>query len=108
MTMPFCIHTSDTISLSTAPWDPETHWKQTVIMLGNSTTFEAGDIMGWEFIMEKSDDTSSSRAYRLQLRLLEEDEEHPVPCLCGSVKCELVRHFISTHPDPSTTDNPSS
>ncbi|XP_035706093.1 protein arginine N-methyltransferase 6 isoform X2 [Folsomia candida] len=85
-------------TLSTAPWLPETHWKQTVVVLPEQTSFEAGDITGWDLHLEKSD---HGRSYKIQLECLDANEEHPVPCLCGSVKCELVRHFMKTHPDPS-------
>jgi hypothetical protein len=90
-------------SLSTAPWDPSTHWKQTVMVFPEQTTFEAGDIMGWELIMEKSSLEIGSRSYRIHLQCLDANEEHPVPCLCGSVKCELIRHFMKSHPDPIET-----
>jgi len=98
----FLIFLLDFLTLSTAPWSPETHWKQTVILFGSSTAVEGGDIIGWEFSMEKS--SPSSRAYKLNFRSLDADtEEHPVPCKCGSVKCAIVSHFMETHPSTQAT-----
>ena len=54
--------------------------------------------MGWELLLEKSSLEGESRSYRIDFQYLDANEEHPVPCQCGSVKCELVRHFMNTHP----------
>lgn len=63
--------------------------------------------MGWELILEKSSLESNSRSYRIQLQCLDANEEHPVPCGCGSVKCELICHFINTHPPKNSAEEES-
>lgn len=51
--------------------------------------------MGWKFTMSRE---HMSRNYSLNLELLGNDDEHPIPCDCGSVKCEIVKHYIGTVP----------
>jgi len=81
-------------TLPTGPWDPETHWKQTVIVCPNAVAVEAGDIIGWNFRMEKVVSTTDDRSYKIQLEFLDDGEEHPVLCDCGSVQCEIVAHYM--------------
>jgi len=85
-------------TLCTGPWSPPTHWKQTVVLFPEATNYEEGDIMGWDFIMKKPtevDKTSNNRSYVIEIVSVDPEEDHPVPCLCGTVKCELIRHFMS-------------
>ncbi|CAG7734241.1 unnamed protein product [Allacma fusca] len=82
----------DPPELSTAPWDEETHWKQTVILLPTEGKLEEGDILGWELNLEKDKD---SRAYRIEFNVLDDDEPHGIPCSCGSAKCEIIKHFLN-------------
>ena len=81
----------DPPELSTAPWDEETHWKQTVVLMPTEVVVEEGDIIGWEIQLDKDKD---SRAYKIEIKILDDDDPHPIPCSCGSVKCEIVKHFL--------------
>ncbi len=77
-----------------------------MILFPNSVQVEEGDIIGWDFKMEKESLEPSSRSYKLHLEMLDDDEEHPVPCDCGSVKCEIVRHYLSTNKSADTEVKP--
>ena len=99
----------DPLELSTAPWDEETHWKQTVVLMPTEVVVEEGDIIGWEIQLEKD---QNSRAYKIEIKILDDDDPHPMPCSCGSVKCEIVKHFLQnpkesegTGEDPTVADD---
>lgn len=103
VTFPF--PSEDPVELSTAPWEEATHWKQTVILLPEPIELEDGDIIGWEFSMEKENAPDNKRAYNLNLELLlDENAEHPVPCECGSAKCEIVKHFLNNQQENENCD----
>lgn len=83
------------MTLCTAPWSPQTHWKQTVILFPSKLTYELGDIFGWEIKLEKSQEPGS-RQYSIDFQCLDpESDEHPVPCECGMIKCEIVKEYMS-------------
>ena len=80
------------VELKTGPCDPETHWKQTVLVvmenLGEAAV-EEDEIIGWTLSLSQAD--SNRRQYSLGLQLLDpETEAHPVPCHCRMARCELV------------------
>ncbi|CAL8074006.1 unnamed protein product [Orchesella dallaii] len=83
------------VELSTAPWSDKTHWKQTLILLPDKLEFEEGDITGWEISLEKASLIKGSRSYRIHYQCLGDDDEHPVPCECGAVKCEIIKHYMT-------------
>ena len=56
---------------------------------------EDGDIIGWEFKMEKESLEANSRSYKIHLEMLDADDEHPIPCLCGTSKCEIIRFYLN-------------
>ncbi|ODN02985.1 Protein arginine N-methyltransferase 1 [Orchesella cincta] len=92
------------VELSTAPWSEETHWKQTLIMLPDKLDFEEGDITGWEISLEKASLDKGSRSYRIHYQCLGDDDEHPVPCECGAVKCEIIKHYMTQSNEANNVD----
>jgi len=88
---PFC-----KVELKTGPCDPETHWKQTVLVVpGNLAEgeVEEDEVVGWSLTMGQSG--SNSRQYSLGLELLDPaTEEHPMPCDCRMGKCALMKALM--------------
>ena len=80
------------VELATGPMNPETHWKQTVLVIVDNLgagEVEEDEVVGWDLSMAQSE--SNSRQYSLSLELLDpETDEHPAPCHCHLAKCELV------------------
>lgn len=71
-----------------------------MILLPNKVEFEEGDITGWEMTFQKALD-KDSRSYTIQCQFLDANEEHPVPCSCGMVKCEIINHYMREGPGKS-------
>lgn len=46
------------VTLSTEPEEPETHWKQTLIVLPNSTKVEVGTPICYDLSMKRSEESS--------------------------------------------------
>jgi len=82
--------------LKTGPCDPETHWKQTVLVVpGNLAEgeVEEDEIVGWNLTMTQS--IANTRQYSLALEILDpSSEEHPVPCDCRMGKCALMKALL--------------
>lgn len=80
--------------LSTSPLSPETHWKQTVIVLPVHVEVEEQDPVAWELILERN--TTNHRMYNIHLTMLDpEIETHPMPCDCSFVKCKVIKAFMA-------------
>lgn len=91
----------DNVTLSTAPWSPQTHWKQTVIPLPDNVQedVEIGYPIAFEINIQRNID--NSRHYNLELIVKNADDvEHPVPCECILTKCILIREHL-LHTDES-------
>jgi len=86
----------NSIDLKTGPCDPETHWKQTVLVVpGNMAEgeVEEDDVVGWTISMAQSG--SNARQYSLGLEVLDpSSEEHPMPCDCNMGKCALMKALL--------------
>ena len=84
------------VELKTGPDEPETHWKQTVLVVLENLAQEAleeDEIVGWSLAMRQSD--SNRRQYSLALELLDpETDDHPAPCGCRMARCELVAALL--------------
>lgn len=79
--------------LSTSPSSPETHWKQTVIVLPDGQEVEAGEPIAFQLDMNR--DQLNGRRYNLQLTMQDPNEvEHPLPCSCDMTKCILIKTFM--------------
>lgn len=46
---------SDVVELSTSPFDEDTHWKQTVIVLPETKEMEAGEPIAWNLNISKEE-----------------------------------------------------
>ena len=87
----------DELILSTAPSNPVTHWKQTVIVLPTEISLEAGDVIGFDIKLSQS--AANHRHYNIEVDVLPADQEHPVPCNCGLARCKLIRAFMQEQDD---------
>ncbi|KAM9966370.1 hypothetical protein ACTFIR_006581 [Dictyostelium discoideum] len=90
-----------TVELSTAPGDPETHWKQTTILLPSGIDLEGGETMTCR--LQMTQDSLNKRIYDLNLEFPDDDEEqemeqdgddddeeeHEESCDC--LKCKIIR-----------------
>ncbi|XP_059478695.1 protein arginine N-methyltransferase 6 [Neocloeon triangulifer] len=84
---------AEIVQLDTSPYSEPTHWKQTIILWPEDREVEEGDILGFELFLGRS--SPVSRSYIMQLTELDPaTDEHPVPCECGSAKCDIVRAFL--------------
>ncbi len=86
----------DGIQISTAPDNPETHWKQAFFPFKNSIDVIDGDILDWSVTVDakekNSDDTHISYEYRCTQLKNEKQPNNIInlgrnePCFCGSGK----------------------
>lgn len=77
---------------STGPMCPPTHWKQTIILLPSEISLEAGDVFG--FSIKLSQSVTNHRHYNIQVVVLSDDNDHPMPCNCGLSRCNVIKAFI--------------
>jgi predicted RNA methylase len=92
----------EAVVLSTAVTAPSTHWQQTVVVWPEDQIVEEGDVLAFEIEFERSDTTN--RQYNIHVRELDAaEDEHPVPCACGSPRCNIISAFISKCPDDDDT-----
>ncbi|KYQ92907.1 putative protein arginine methyltransferase [Tieghemostelium lacteum] len=75
-----------TVTLSTAPGDPETHWKQTTIPLPGDIQLQGGEEIICRLQMKQDED--NSRRYVLTLDFPDEDEEE------GTTNQDIQVHSI--------------
>ncbi|XP_055714227.1 uncharacterized protein LOC129808471 [Phlebotomus papatasi] len=83
------------ITLSTSPRAEATHWKQTVIVLPDTSilTVEPNEAMAYELSIKRN--PSSARGYTLQLDQIDADEvDHPIPCDCILTKCIVLKTHL--------------
>ena len=78
--------------LDTSPRSPATHWRQTAVVLPRDYPLEADTVIGWELTLAR--EPGGGRKYRIALSMLDEDDEHPVPCGCARGKCRLIKALI--------------
>ncbi|XP_026465320.1 protein arginine N-methyltransferase 6 [Ctenocephalides felis] len=82
------------LELSTSPFDENTHWKQTVIVLPEEKQVEEGEPLAWNLDICRSVDC---RKYNLELSLIDANEiEHPLPCDCWKTTCILTKKHLET------------
>lgn len=100
---------SSNIILSTSPFAPETHWKQTICFLPSPVSVTKSDTINCKIAL--CQEASNKRHYNISVELLEgsefsdsdleEDEEdaaeHPVPCDCSAGRCTLIRAIIEKY-----------
>ncbi|XP_011644303.1 probable protein arginine N-methyltransferase 6.1 [Pogonomyrmex barbatus] len=89
----FAIEFPDGSELSTGPYDKETHWKQTVIVLPEDIEVIRNEPIVFKLELKK--DMSYPRRYNMELSLLDvEKVEHDVPCSCHMTKCIVTKKYI--------------
>lgn len=87
---------NEPVTLSTEPGEPETHWKQTTIVLPNSIDVEPGTPIAYEICLNRAQ--NSERRYDIQVTMLDPEEmEHPEFCTCYMTKCILVRAVLEKY-----------
>lgn len=90
-------------TLSTSPSSPQTHWKQTIIVLPTQMEVEVGDALMFNVQFKRS--SPNSRNYSINLEMLDaEHEPHPSPCSCNQTKCKIIKTFLSTTQNTSGDD----
>ncbi|XP_050422866.1 protein arginine N-methyltransferase 6 [Adelges cooleyi] len=95
---------TDDCTLSTAPTCPETHWKQTIIVLPAQMDVEEGDAVMFNVKLTRND--SNKRYYNISLDMLDaEHETHPTPCSCNYTKCKIIKTFLSVTENISDDDD---
>lgn len=85
----------DSVTLSTSPQAPETHWKQCVVVLPeeNCENLEEKSPVAFQILMKRN--ANDGRKYNLEVELLDPNvEEHPVPCSCHMTKCILTEAHL--------------
>uniref|UniRef100_A0A0B6XY59 type I protein arginine methyltransferase n=1 Tax=Arion vulgaris TaxID=1028688 RepID=A0A0B6XY59_9EUPU len=106
-----------TVKLRTGPYDPPTHWKQTVLFLPRTILIESGLSLNCKVRMTQ--DIVNKRHYNISVTLIddrdsgegdhENDEQisdvsdsddstdHVVPCSCGSDRCRLISALVDKY-----------
>ncbi|XP_064211841.1 protein arginine N-methyltransferase 6 isoform X1 [Tribolium castaneum] len=80
---------TEPVTLSTAPEDPETHWKQTTIVLPTEIQVEQKAPIAYELSLARAQE--NPRRYNIEVTMLDPAEvEHPEYCACHMTKCILV------------------
>ncbi|CAD6231475.1 GSCOCG00001427001-RA-CDS [Cotesia congregata] len=93
----------DDLILSTAPSEPPTHWKQTLITLPNNCQVEQGEPIAFRVTLNRNNDR---RKYNLELVVLNPDEtDHDLPCSCYFTKCIVAREYLKHHSQEIDTNN---
>lgn len=86
----------DCVSLSTEPGAPDTHWKQTAIVLPTSSEVEEGGSIPYSISLRRS--AEAGRKYMIEVEMLDPDlVEHPMPCMCNMTKCILARAVLEQY-----------
>lgn len=81
------------VVLSTSPAHPDTHWKQTVIVLPVELEVEKDEPIAWELELQRN--STLSRRYDIRLTMLDPEKElHPSPCDCYYTKCVVIKVFL--------------
>lgn len=89
--------------LSTSPASPQTHWKQTIIVLPTQIEVEEGDAVMFNVQFKRN--SSNSRHYSINLEMLDaEKQSHPSPCGCNLTKCKIIQKFLSAAQDVSDVE----
>ena len=82
---------SGNVILSTSPFSPETHWKQTIISLPSEINVEEFDPIAFELSFQKN----GPRTYQILFSMLKSDKvEHPLPCDCSMTRCQVNKAFM--------------
>lgn len=79
------------VVLSTSPYGPETHWKQTLVVLPDEILLEDHEPVAFEITFLRME----RRNYQITFQLHESDDiEHPTPCECHLARCRVIKAFL--------------
>lgn len=90
----------DVVTLSTRPSEPDTHWKQTIILLPQEAQedVDVRDPIAFELSIRRNEE--NSRHYNLEVTLIDQEQiEHPLPCDCVLTKCILTKAHLASVQD---------
>lgn len=91
-------------TLSTAPGAPQTHWKQTIIVLPTQMEVTEGEAIMFNVQFKRN--SPNSRHYSINLEMLDAAQEpHPNPCNCNQTKCKIIKTFLSVTQNVSDDDS---
>lgn len=91
-------------TLSTSPRVPQTHWKQTIIVLPTQIEVEEGDAVMFNVQFKRN--SSNLRHYSINIEMLDaEQQPHPNPCNCNQTKCKIIKTFLSVTQNISDDDD---
>lgn len=85
------------VVLSTSPFSPQTHWKQTVVVLPDHAQddLEPRDPVAFSLTLKRNQ--SNQRHYNIEMTLIDTEEiDHPLPCDCIFTKCILAKAHLAT------------
>lgn len=92
----FPSYRTEPVTLSTEPEEPETHWKQTVVVLPNEIEVDVGAPIAYEILLSRNKD--NKRRYEIEVTMQDPEEiEHPEYCSCHMTKCILVRAMLERY-----------
>lgn len=95
-TCQFPSENNDSITLSTSPIEPPTHWKQTVIVLPEEVDVEVGSPITYELFIKRNE--NDRRRYNIEFVMLDpEGVTHPEPCDCHMTKCILIKKMLEQY-----------
>ncbi|XP_037025585.1 protein arginine N-methyltransferase 6 isoform X2 [Bradysia coprophila] len=85
------------VVLSTSPFAPQTHWKQTVVVLPDNAQddLEERDPIAFSLTLKRN--PLNQRQYNIEMTLVDSEEmEHQFPCDCIMTKCILAKAHLAT------------
>lgn len=95
-TCTFPSFSTEPVTLSTSPEDPETHWKQTTIVLPTEIEVEEKSPIAYELSLART--SENVRRYNIEVTMLDPEEvDHPEYCGCHMTKCILVRAMLEKY-----------
>lgn len=85
------------VVLSTSPLSPQTHWKQTVIVLPDNAQDDVEEKDPIAFSLTLKRNQLNQRQYNIEMTLIDNEEiDHPLPCDCIMTKCILAKAHLAT------------
>ncbi len=83
------------VVLSTSPFAPQTHWKQTVVVLPDHAQDDLEERDPIAFSLTFKRNQLNQRHYNIEMTLIDSEEiEHSFPCDCIMTKCILAKAHL--------------
>ena len=94
------------VTLSTGPASPPTHWMQTVVMMPNAAIdLEVDEVIGWEVKLTEGKIADNKQNHAIDVTLLDPlAERHPEYCDCGLAKCALIQEVVDEYTERTDYD----